>query len=249
MAGICRADEIAVFYALEADGRALAQSSEVARQPVRVGQRSISIYQIAGHKVYAVKMESGVVETAVSAEALLSRFSVDFALSLGPIGGLTSDIVLQKWYTVQSIVPYQKGMHRESGFQSAEPITLRALDILDESELPPLFRDAPLISVASGEVFIASSSFREQLAAQTKASAVDMNLFGLYAACRNHQVPLLAWRICSDNADPSASDDFRAFVEKYDGAGGRMLSELIKLLPPNKQSPEAYDNLRKLLME
>ena len=113
--------------------------------------------------------------------------------------------------------------------------------------LPDLWLKVPEMAVASGEVFIASASYRAELHAATRAEAVDMNLFGLVTACANHQVPLVCWRIVSDRADETASEDFRAFAERYDGTGGRVLAEFIKALPANPNAPESYDKLRELL--
>jgi len=113
--------------------------------------------------------------------------------------------------------------------------------------IPARFQKAKEISVASGEVFVASGSYRQQLREQTHADAVDMNLFGLLTVCADHHVLLLNWRIVSDRADDSAGEDFRKFTQTYDGAGGKAVAELIRHLPPNPNSPESYPELQKLL--
>lgn len=101
--------------------------------------------------------------------------------------------------------------------------------------------------MASGEIFVASDRYRQEFHDKTKADAVDMNLFGLLAVCGDHHVALTNWRIVSDKANDSASEDFRKFVESYDGAGGKAVAELIRNLPPNPNSPQAYPELQKLL--
>ena len=74
-----------------------------------------------------------------------------------------------------------------------------------------------------------------------------MNLFGLATVCADHQLPLTCWRIASDRADDNASEDFRKFVAGYDGAGGKAVAEIIKNLPANPNSPDTYQNIKKLL--
>ena len=113
--------------------------------------------------------------------------------------------------------------------------------------MPELLAKADQITVASGEIFVASSSYREQLLGATGAQAVDMNLFGLQSACSAWKVPLYSWRVTSDLADDNASEAFRAFVGHYDGAGGRAIAELIRDLPPDTTSPAAYPALKELL--
>ena len=70
----------------------------MARQAVKIGERAIQVVSLGKHKVYAIKMGSGAVETAVSAQALLARFRCDRAYSLGPVGALSDELTIGKWY-------------------------------------------------------------------------------------------------------------------------------------------------------
>jgi nucleoside phosphorylase len=243
------ADSVAFFYALEADFVALRGSGVSIAKPTKVGGRSIQVLTLGRHKVYAVKMGSGAVETAISGEALLSRFQCDRAYSLGPVGALSADLQIGKWYDVGLVVGYQKGSWTRTGFQLKQEANATAAFRAGPTQtaVPALFQHLRSITIASGEVFIASTTYREQLHSQTNAEAVDMNLFGLIAACANHHVDLVNWRVVSDKADDNAAEDFRKFTQTYDGAGGKALAELIKNLPPNPNSPETYPELEKLL--
>ena len=135
-----------------------------------------------------------------------------------------------------------------AGFQLAPTASKDSDDFsLGEQELPPPLARVQSLKVASGEIFVASSGYRSQLAAATGAQAVDMNLFGLETVCGEQSVPLFSWRIVSDRADDQAGETFRNFVAKYDGAGGRALAEVIRHLPANPSAPESYPELQKLL--
>ena len=241
------ADDVAFFYALDADFQKLKAEASVSRQPVKVGGRSIQVLSLGKHKIYAMKMGSGAVETATSAQALLTKFRCDRAYSLGPVGALSDHLEIGKWYLATSVVPYQKGSWTSGGLQLGKSIESPAAEGPLKIPLPNLFRDVQSITVASGELFIASNKYREQLREITKADAVDMNLFGLTTVCMDHHVQLLNWRVASDKADDSAPEDFRRFTQTYDGAGGEALAELIRNLPPNPNSPETYPALQKLL--
>ena len=243
------ADEIAFFYALDPDLHALKSEGIVVRNPVKIGDRTIQIISIGKHKIYAVKMGSGAVETAISAQALLCRFHCDRAFSLGPVGALSDKLQVGQWCRVVSVSNFQKGAWTESGFQKADAIEAADGADLTDATLPKLFQKLPTITVASGEVFVSSTAYRGQLREQTKADVVDMNLFGLLAACSDHHQPVINYRIISDKADDEAGHDFRKFVQAYDGAGGRALAELIHNLPSNPNSPESYPELQKLLKE
>jgi len=243
-----RADTIAFFYALDQDFQALKREGQPAGQPLSAGARSIAVLQLQAHRVYAVKMGSGAVETAASAQALLARVRCDSAFSVGPVGALSDNLKPGSWYRVREVVCYQKGSWTKTGFQlSPGSVVGLSSNAVDKLELPELFRGLTAIKVASGEMFVASDSYRAQLRESIGAEAVDMNLFGLVTVCAEHHLPLVCWRVASDRADNNASVDFRRFATGYDGAGGKAVAEVIKRLPANPNSPMTYPNLQRAL--
>ena len=164
---VTRADEVAFFYAIDADFRSLKDQGSVTSKPVKIGDRSVQVLTFGKHKIYAVKMGSGAVETAASAQALLARFRCDRAFSLGPVGGLADELEIGKWYRVASVVPYQKGSWTGSGFQpNKDSASTGEEEALAQLALPKLFSGVKPITVASGEIFIASSDYRQQLREQ-----------------------------------------------------------------------------------
>lgn len=244
---LCPADTVAFFYALEKDFETLKAAGQPGGQPLKVGSRSIASVTIGAHRVYAVKMGSGAVETAASAQALLARLKCDEAFSVGPVGAISDQIKTGAWYRVENVVGYQKGSWTKSGFQLSPGAEWKLTNAIAATNLPGLFQSTENIRVASGEIFVASDNYRAQLRETTKAGAVDMNLFGLLTVCTDHKLPVYCWRIASDHADDHASEDFRKFVASYDGAGGKAVAEIIKNLPANPNSPDSYPNLKKLL--
>ncbi len=238
------ADSIAFFYALDSDLTALKKNAREVGQAVVIGTRRIQRLALGPHTVYAVKMGSGSVETALSAQALLSRFRCDRAFSLGPAGALADDLEVGRWYRVARVVAYQRG--------AGAALPESASWTTDWSQWPAhASADAVLrtneLSVASGELFVATASGRERIAAQSSADSVDMNSFGLAVACADHGVPLFSWKIVSDRADEDAAADFRAFLNAYRGEGGTALAALITDLPASLEDPRSYPVLRELI--
>jgi nucleoside phosphorylase len=241
-----QADTIAFCYALDKDFQTLKAGARSIGQPSKVGCHSLAVLQIASHRVYAVKMGSGAVETATSVQALLARVPCDRAFSVGPVGAISDQIQTGRWYRVESIVCYQKGSWTKTGFQLSANANLTN-NSTSPTNLPRLFQNIKGITVASGEIFVASDNYRDVLRETTGAEAVDMNLFGLTTVCAEHHLPLTSWRVVSDHADNNASEDFKKFVANYDGAGGKAVAEIIKHLPANLNSPSAYPNINKIL--
>jgi adenosylhomocysteine nucleosidase len=243
-----QADNVAFFYALDTDLQALKLSTREIGQPLAVGSRRIHRLSLGPHTIYSVKMGSGSVETAASAQALLSRFYCDWAFSLGPAGALSDDLETGRWYRVNRVVAWQRGTTRVTGMSLSEFSTWETDWIPFPADVPsPLFQSNAAVSVASGEMFVASTSERERIRATTEADAVDMNSFGLALVCADHGVPLFAWKIISDRADENAPGDFRTFVAGYKGEGGKALAEIIAALPANPRDPASYPAIEKLL--
>jgi nucleoside phosphorylase len=240
-------ETVAFFYALDQDFQTLKTNCTPAGAPLKVGSRSVASLQLQTHRVYAVKMGSGAVETATSAQALLSRVRCDMAFSVGPVGALSDALPVGSWHIVTNVIAYQKGAWAPNGFQPASASPMISETNAAMLNLPAIFTTNAPITVASGEMFVASSNQRQQLHETTGADAVDMNLFGLTTVCADHRVPLFCWRIASDKADDKASEAFKKFAANYDGAGGAAVAGIIATLPANSNSPSAYPNLNKAL--
>lgn len=240
-------DTIAFFYALDADLNALKSQATPIGQSVTVGSRSIQHLTLGVHDLYAVKMGSGCVETAVSAQALMSRFRCDWALSIGPAGALDDALEIGQWIRVTNVVANQKGVVGADGFhlsdQSSWALNAELFPLPDDGTA----KTSPLITVTSGETFIVAERERNRLRALTGATAVDMNTFGLAVVCADHRVPLLVWRVISDRANEEAPEAFRRFVTTYDGRGGRIAAAWIAQLPSNPDNPESYPDIMKFL--
>jgi len=250
LAGDLKADQIAFFFALDADFQSFKQVAKESAQPVPAGGKSIQRLKIGNHSVYALKMGVGCVETTLSAQALLTKFPCDWVYSVGPVGALNNSLKIGQWTEVRQVTAYQRGSDSPAGFMLS-PASMfdlpRYETAFPKTSLPPIFAQAQPVHVASGETFSNSGSFREKIASATKAAAIDMNLFGLASVCQANAVPLFAWRIVSDHSDGQASRDYQEFIKNYKGEGGLSIAKLIENLPPNPNHADSYPELRKLM--
>jgi len=241
------ADTVALFYALDPDMAAARQEAGVESRVTTVGSRSIHRFRLGDHDVVAVRMGSGCVETAASAQALLTRFRCDRAISIGPAGALSDAVTPGHWYRVGGIVAWQRGASGTEGFRLSENATWNLPDNSTVGESPKPFPAAEVLSLASGESFVASDEARSSVRSLTGADLVDMNSFGLALVCEDHRVPLHIWRIASDLADGNAAETFRRFIEAYDGEGGREVVRWIRGLPSGTNAAPAYPEIRRLM--
>lgn len=243
-----KGDNIAFFYALDADLQGLKTVAQELGQAASVGTRSIQRLRLGSHTIHAVKMGSGAVETATSAQALLARNRCDWAFSLGPAGAIAESVYTGCWYRVSRVVAWQ---HGSSGSSSPSDFPSWNTDWsrLPATNIPPPLGAASNLAVASGEQFISTTGDRDRLQALTQADAVDMNGYGLALVCADHGVPLFSWKVVSDRADEAASETFKAFIAAYSGEGGKALAEVIQSLTPNPDDPSSYPAIEMLLRE
>jgi nucleoside phosphorylase len=240
------AREIAYFYALDADLAAFQKEAIVLGEPKTVSGQKVTTLRIGPNVIRAAKMGSGCIQSAVTAATVLSRFPCDLALSTGPVGRLSDELKLKELIYIEEVTSYQMGSETTGGFVTAKD-SIRELDNRDRFPLPQPLAACQATRLASGELFLASDSFRATLRSSTQAKCVDMNLAGLALACSEARVPLLAWKVISDSANHSASTDFQAFVKSYSGDAGKLMAELVKALPPDLNEPGSHSHLNSLL--
>lgn len=241
-----RASVIALFHALDEDLAELKREGAAEVRSYTIGSVPVQQLSLVGHTIYAVKMGSGCVQTCLSAQALLAKQKCDLAISIGPVGDIKGILTPQTWYRVSEVVSWQCGTQGDTGFV-VDRAARHLLDLPQNKANPDTYANLPVIAVASGEMFVASDSFRADLAAQTRCVAVDMNLFGLITVLSSHQLQGIHLRTPSDRADSKASEDFRLFAANYRGEGGRLAAQMIRTLPEDRTSPNAHAALRQFL--
>jgi nucleoside phosphorylase len=241
------AGTVAWFYALESDKAAFEISAGKAIRSVTSGSVTFHEYRMGPHKVVAAKMGSGCVATATTVSTVLALAPADRLISTGPAGALKADVETDSWLRVDEVIAWQKDKAGENGTISAGETSTMSTGFDDAAWPAGEWRKARGVRIASGEGFIASAAAGSEIAAATDTVAVEMNAFGLMGAVAGRPLKLLILRVVSDRADERASEDFAAFVKMDDGAGGRMVAEIVKALPVEANEPAAHEGLRELL--
>ena len=138
-------DAIGFFYALDADRQGLKSMAREMGQSSKVGSRSIQRPQLGTHSISAIQMGAGAVETAASAQALLSRFRCDWAFSLGPAGALSETAETGRWYRVDRVMAWQGGKTDQtwSTDWAQFPVALPP-ESLQATRVSPRARQAPM---------------------------------------------------------------------------------------------------------
>jgi adenosylhomocysteine nucleosidase len=241
---------IGFFFALDEDKSAF---EAAAGNPIRtmnlVGGTVAFEYRVGAHRVIAAKMGSGCVNTAVTVARVLALNPVDRIISTGPAGAIGDQAGIGTWYRIGEVAAWQQGRAGEGGRVFPSESALRKVSWKPDDWPDGRWKQMPATKLVSGEVFVASGEKRGELARGFGAELVEMNAFGLLEAAEGTPAKVLILRVVSDKADEKASEDFSAFLKAYDGAGGKMVAELVKALPVGKDEPAAHDALRELIGE
>jgi nucleoside phosphorylase len=234
---------IAYFYALDQDWQSFAEKMSVPVENITRGGYTFFRLRLSGTVVCGMKMGSGPVQTALSTQALLSLTPVDMVISSGPVGSMLLTFPVGQKLRVTNVSPWQSFDSTDSlGGQDAKILSITGPNLGSGF----LINAYPEITVASGELFIASSELRERIQRSTNAHAVDMNLFGLAMALNHYSIPSIHLRVVSDFADENASEAFAAFIKLYKGDLGIELATLVKALPLDATNPDIYPELKVL---
>ncbi len=237
---------VCFLYAMDEDWQ---QFRDVFDRPVQqetVNGQVVSSIKTDTMTIYGVKMGSGVVQTAISTQRILSHATPDLVISVGPIGSLHNEIKVEGIYLVHEVVPWQS----TQSLQTASPSSFsKVTPAPPPGDWKPLLTPYPQITVASGDAFISSSTIRAAIHSATHAKAVDMNLYGLVLACNQQHVPSLHLRIISDRANENAGKEFQQFRNAYDGTLGKKAAEWLTSMPKDPTHPDNYPHLKKILGE
>lgn len=232
--------DVAFLYALDPDLEAL--RGDAVADVREVNGSVIHSFLLGGHRVTATRMGVGNIETALNTLQLLAFRRPDFVLAVGPAGALHNEATIGSVRRVNQCVGYQRGTFSETGWVLAPESKIICDDM---SEI--ISEDIPVSDLAAGDAFIANDSTREQIHRLSGCDLVDMNSYGLLLACRKLRIPVVVLKVVSDGAGHQASEEFRKFVADYDGKLGILARDSILRMKTPKDSPDAHENIRRLL--
>ena len=204
-----------------------------------------------GQPVVLALSRIGKVSAAITAAALIERFSVRRVLFTGVAGGLANEVkvgdlvvatgFVQHDLDVSPLYPrFQVPFYDRDRFdcdESLNTILLRAINValtsgegIFDSEIGVLKPTVHAGLLASGDRFVSSviESFALQAAlrgAGHEPLAVEMEGAAVAQVCFDYRVPLVAVRTISDRADDNAHVDFPRFVRDI---ASRVAREVVK---------------------
>jgi len=152
----------------------------------------------------------------IATNILLSKYTIDYVMILGAAGALspqihTGDILLADRIILHKLVvdSEEKNVHYRH-FSSHYPLMEKGrkacVSIMPETNVK-------IGAIVTVEQFIESKHTREILYRESNADCVEMESWHIAEICSGNQVPFIAIRIISDQADSKAQDSFKDNID------------------------------------
>lgn len=208
----------------------------------------VTVYEIVHgeHTLYLATSGVGEIRAALAVQMLKDLFDIDVALNFGFVGALNPRLKIGELVIASKVCHYQFDTSRIDGTKVGQYDGNNDIYFNLDADLIAKFfhcigRPFKCVSVASGDVFVATAEQKKELSEKFGADICDMELAGIAIACMRNRLPLISVKVVSDAADGSAENDFayavRNGITKYEHilpALMEAITDNISTLPPSK---------------
>jgi len=177
----------------------------------------------ADTKIVLVQSPMGKVNNAITAQILISDFSVDAILSISPAGAVSEELQRGDMLWATTVFQHDFGTWKPYGFiwtivpvqgDNSTPAYNYFLQKISASfslqlEEKQGFKQGILVS---GDQFIASEKKRQWLREKFSADATDMGGAAIVQTCFSNNIPVILLRLITDHADQQARLSFSESV-------------------------------------
>ena len=210
-----------------------------------------------GRRVVLAESGIGKVNAAMTTTLLIDHFKPAAVLFTGIAGGINPDLAPGDLVIGQKTVQHDFGAVVPEGFRTgptpnpfrrrdnplyfqaparlltaaegaARDVKLARLGTGIDARMPRITRGI----IATGDVFVASSSRKTELRKNFQADAVEMEGAAVAQVCWQLNVPCLVIRSLSDAADDHASRDLEQFINVAARNSAMLTTEIVKRLAP-----------------
>jgi adenosylhomocysteine nucleosidase len=106
-----------VLVALPSEQSALSGEVRIVGKSVELAQHTVSMGYRKGEKVYIIRTGAGIVNAAMTAQAVLTRYKVDRVISIGVAGNLNDGWKVGDILIATDVVNHQQGKETPAGFE------------------------------------------------------------------------------------------------------------------------------------
>ncbi len=187
-----------------------------------------------GNTIYLATSGVGEIKAALTVQVLKDLFDIEAVLNFGFVGALNPQLSIGELVICKRVCHYQFDVtlidtDRLVGQYGGMKDNFYYLNAgLIHNVLHNIGKQLRLVSVASGDKFVAGKEMKEQLYDGFNCDICEMELAGLAIACERNEIPLFSMKVVSDKADESASESFESVVSRGMSKYEELLPSILK---------------------
>jgi adenosylhomocysteine nucleosidase len=197
-----------------------------------------------GRSVVVAAAGVGKVRAATTATLLVERHGCRSLVLTGVAGGLSADLDIGDLVIAERVIDIDYGRLTDAGRVVYQPGSLPLPGVVPDpgyrlpADLAERVRScleasglrASLGTILTGDAFLASAGWRDELAARWSALAIEMEGSAVCGVAERFGIPWLIVRALSDRAGDDSVVDFRAFLSSAAGSSARLVRTLLPVL-------------------
>lgn len=237
---------IGIMSAIQGELDLLLDEAEIERTDT-IGGVEYHVGKLCGKDVVIVKAGIGKILSASCTAAMLNNYDISRVYFTGIAGGVGDETEVLDEVVATSLVQHDygnitndgfvwtagtegaPGEEREEGQDGYYPCDEALVDLAYRSAVEVVGEDHVFKGViATGDQFIESEEYVEQLKENYNAIACEMEGASIALVCQQYDVPFVVIRAMSDKADGKAHETFDNMAEIAGNNSGRIIMQMLK---------------------
>ncbi|MBN1932537.1 MAG: 5'-methylthioadenosine/adenosylhomocysteine nucleosidase [Desulfobacterales bacterium] len=219
--------DVGIIVGLNSSLKQLTKNLRIAKISRKAGRQFYS-GRINDVQVVLVRSPMGKVNNAITAQLLLSHYSIQSVISIAPAGALSKKLNIGDGIIATKLYQHDFGTVKRYGFIWNRVPDGTNWDVTGYNEADKKLRESALLYptyqhgnkilegiMVTGDQFISSPDKSDWLFKKFKAIGVDMGAAAIAQVCFANQVPFCIMRIITDKAGITSRTDFERSIPVY----------------------------------
>ncbi|HKL94671.1 MAG TPA: 5'-methylthioadenosine/S-adenosylhomocysteine nucleosidase [Clostridia bacterium] len=183
--------------------------------------------------IYLVRCGIGEILAASATQFVIDRYKVDYIINYGFVGSLSHNVKAGDLVLIDKVVHHQYDLSKIDNVEPGQydgrssvffELTQSTRDNINHFLTSPL----PVVTLASGDMFITDSKHKEFLSTKYNASVCDMELAGIAITALRNSVHVASIKLVSDGADENAPQDYYNYINRKVSTVEMVLSTIME---------------------
>ena len=194
--------------------------------------------ELGNHTIYLATSGIGEIKAALATQLLIDLFDIEVVLNFGFVGSLQNNLDVGEMVLAERVSHYQFDLSAIDGtepgqYDKDEEKYLYLDQNIIKNVSAKIKQPLKLVTVASGDKFVANQKDKEYLRNDFQADICEMELAGITIAAKRNDLPVFSCKIVSDKANEESNISFRDVVNKGLTKYEELLPSILEALNPD----------------